>query len=117
MLGDKLVDIIIYILYNISMFARTVTVFETVPEKKGIVGKIKFFLMNRRIQEVAKEFEVTLGDEFYQELSKWTGKLALIVFSKKDDLPVKWKIESKGEHFGRMRERADTLGVASDHLD
>ena len=99
------------------MFARTTTVFETVPENKGIVGQIKFWIMKRRVEKAAKNYGIVLGEEFYQELFGWTGKETLIVFSQKnDDLP-KWRIESRDEHFERMLERADTLGVASNHLD
>jgi len=73
--------------------------------------------MKRRIEKVAKDYNQILGLEFYSGLSLWTGKDAVIVFSQKDDDPVKVKVESKDDHFARMFARAKSIGVASAHLD
>ena len=98
------------------MFARTSSHFECVPENKGLVGQLKFYLLKRRLEGTAKEYGLILNEEFYAELTKWTEKNAVIVFSKKNDDPVKWKIESRDEHFARMKKRADTCGVASSYI-
>ena len=97
------------------MFARTTSLFERIPTE-GFLEQIKFWFLNRKLESTAKEYGLALNEEFYAELTKWTGKDAVIVFSKKNDDPVKWTIETRDEHFARMLKRADTCGVASSVL-
>lgn len=103
-------------LYDIVMFIETTSLPREVPKRDTFIGRVKFWFLRRELEGIAKGYNLVLGQEFYGELNQWTGKRPMITFSRRNEEPTKYKMETIDKYFARVFARIKTSGVGSGYL-
>jgi hypothetical protein len=98
------------------MLVKTPDLSIEVPQRNTFLGKVKFWFLVIELESIAQEHGLILDQEFYEELNQWTGKCAMITFSRKTGESPKYKVETVHDHFERVLARIKDSGIASGYL-